>query len=101
MIDTIIICATIIIVVFMVLVYNYISDCKINTLKDDKLRILNEKKEVLEDLNKYCKSVYIFTTTFNAQYGDKFNIRLFAIDKDEVMSDFPNTDAIEVETYDE
>lgn len=85
----------------MVLSYNYISDCKINTLKDDKLRIINEKKKVLEDLNKYCKSVYIFTTTFNAQYGDKFHIRLFPIDKDEVMSDFPNTDAIEVETYNE
>lgn len=85
----------------MVLAYNYISDCKINTLKEDKLRILDKKKKLLEDLNKYCKSVYIFTTTFNAQYGDKFHIRLFAIDKDEVMRNFPNTNAIEVETYDE
>ena len=43
----------------MILVHNYIIDSKIDTLKDDKLRILNEKKEILEDLNKYCKSVYI------------------------------------------
>ena len=85
----------------MVLIHSYITDCKINTLKEDKLRILDEKKELLEDLNKYCKSVYIFTTTFNAQYGDKFHIRLFATDENEVLSDFPNTDAIEIETYDE
>lgn len=85
----------------MILAHNYIIDSKINTLKDDKLRILNEKKEILEDLNKYCKSVYIFTTTFNAQYGDKLNIRLFAIDKNDVIYNYPNTDAIEIEIYDE
>lgn len=83
----------------MVLIHSYIVDSKINILENNILRILDEKKEVLEDLNKYCKSVYIFTTMFNTQYGDKFNIRLFAKDKDEVMSDFPNTDAIEIETY--
>lgn len=101
MIDTIIICATVIIVVFMLLTYSYILDSKINTLKDDKFRILDEKKEVLENLDKYHKSVYSFTTTFNKQYGDIYNFRLFTIDKDVVIRNFPNTDAIEMKTYDE
>jgi hypothetical protein len=101
MIDTIIICTTVIIVVFMVLVHSYIIDSKINILKDDKICILDEKKEVLENLDKYHKSVYSFTTAFNKQYGDKYNFRLFTIDKDVVIRNFPNTDAIEIETYDE
>lgn len=99
MIDTIIICATIIIVVFMVLIDNYAINSKINSLKDDKIRILNEKKEILEDLDKYYKSVHNFTTIFNGQYGNKFNICLFTIDKNEVIRNFPNIDAIEIKKY--
>lgn len=101
MINTIIICATVIIVVFMLLSYSYILDSKINTLKDDKFRILDEKKEVLESLDKYHKSVYSFTSEFNRQYGNRYNFRLFTIDKNVVIRNFPNTDAIEMKIYDE